>query len=334
MTITVYSSLDTGAPALPSTAGQRFFDNLRLILLACLVNGYGSKPAAGWTLVQDHADGFTLSNGEGFINIVNVSNSTVAIYLMETVTDGSAALAVGDNRRSGPWYEAQSVSGRQYLYTPYFSGTQTNKHWAVVADGRTATLQFYSYTAAVDTTTSFSGAFHFGAYRPAFGGSGFCALGGNVTSNGYPVMASPSGVTAGTVLRNPFTGAVDQGVSPGYRVGVAMETVNAGLYAKVQLAPTILRPVRASIMARGVGVSGSTSGNADANCGLLRGLIAEPALTDARLSKVLPFLGIATPVYQDKLRPLTLPNGKQWVPLFYDTADLEAFISLDPADWE
>ncbi|MFD1691232.1 hypothetical protein ACFSHR_05700 [Azotobacter chroococcum] len=66
----------------------------------------------------------------------------------------------------------------------------------------------------------------------------------------------------------------------------------------------------------------------------MRGLIAEPSLSDVYLSKVLAVLGIGSPVWQDKLRPLTLPNGKQWVPAYYSAADLGAFVSLDSADWE
>lgn len=42
--ITVYRSDDVGAPTLSGTAGH-----LNNVLTACLVNGYGSQPAAGWT---------------------------------------------------------------------------------------------------------------------------------------------------------------------------------------------------------------------------------------------------------------------------------------------
>ena len=83
MTIRYYSSLDDGAPLLPAVSSQRFIDNLRIVLINCLVTGYASKPGAGWTLAHDHPDGFTLSNGEGYINFVSVNSSNVAIYLLE-----------------------------------------------------------------------------------------------------------------------------------------------------------------------------------------------------------------------------------------------------------
>lgn len=44
MTVRIYSSADASAPTLTGEA-----DSLNALLLACLVNGYGAKPAAGWT---------------------------------------------------------------------------------------------------------------------------------------------------------------------------------------------------------------------------------------------------------------------------------------------
>lgn len=68
MAITHYSSLDAGAPVLSGSV----YNRVKQILLACLVNGYGSKPAAGWTIGHQSADGngFSLGNGDGFINLV------------------------------------------------------------------------------------------------------------------------------------------------------------------------------------------------------------------------------------------------------------------------
>lgn len=44
MGVTVYRFDDAGAPTLSAAAGA-----LISVLDACLVNGYGAKPAAGWT---------------------------------------------------------------------------------------------------------------------------------------------------------------------------------------------------------------------------------------------------------------------------------------------
>lgn len=50
MTVRLYSSTDVGAPTLTMASGS-----LVAVLDACLVNGYGTKPSAGWT--KPFADG-------------------------------------------------------------------------------------------------------------------------------------------------------------------------------------------------------------------------------------------------------------------------------------
>jgi hypothetical protein len=335
MTVRHYSSLDTGAPVLPSVSGQRWIDNLKLILKACLVDGYGTKPAAGWTVGHEHADGFSLSNGEGFINFVSVSSTAVAVYLMETITDGSTALAGGYNRRSGPWSDGAADAGRQYVYAFYMSSTYANKQWCVVADNRTATLAWQANSTAVDVTANsiYAGVLHFGAYLPAMGGSGFCAIGGNVSASAYPATNNTSQTSAvGTVLRHPMTGVVAQGASPNYRAGVATDGATTP-QSKSVLAPGALRPVRVSLMGRGAGVSGSTSAFNDTHCGVLRGLLADPGVADAYASKMFPALGISNPTSSDKLRAMTIPGGRQWVPFYPHDMDLGMFASLDAADW-
>ena len=112
MTIRIYSSLDTGAPILPNRSSQRLIDNLLIVLKACLVDGYTGKPSAGWTLAHAHANGFSLSNGEGIISFVHNAANAVQVYLMEAITNGSAALPEGVNRRSGPWFEGATTSNR------------------------------------------------------------------------------------------------------------------------------------------------------------------------------------------------------------------------------
>lgn len=327
MTIRVYSSLDTGAPALPSVSSQRLFDNLRLVLLACLVNGYAGRPAAGWTVIHDVADGFSLSNGEGVINLVAVSNQAVAVYLMEAVTDPSTALAGGVNRRSGPWYEGQSVTGRQFFYLPAFASTAANKGWVLVADAHSVTLSLQGSSTAVDMGTGNAGMLHFGRYYPALGGVGFIALGGRVGSTAAPDFFKSNSM--GTSLRNPYTGAADQGVEPNYWPAVPVDS-SATASARARFQPRVMRLVRLGVMGHGVGVSLSASQPAYA--GTLRGLVGDPTLSETRLSQVLPALGVSSPTGADRLRALTV-GGRSFVPL-YPANELGAFVSLDAADWE
>lgn len=334
MTIRHYSSLDTGAPVLLSSSGRRLIDNLREVLTACLVTGYNDKPAAGWTLEHEHADGFTLSNGAGFINFVSLNTTTVEVYLLEALTDTSAAKVEGYNRRSGPWYEGQAEPARQYFRINYFTSTYANKLWSVVADEKTVTFLGHAYGSNLDANTNESGALHFGEYLSAIGSPGFCAIGGSISSGGVPYMTSSSSSGhCGTVLRNPFTGLAEQGAAPGYRASGGRETAPS-LESRPRFVVNRLRPYRVALIGTGVGVSLSTSTTKAAYCGTLRGLLVEPALGETYLSQVLPALGVSAPTLSDKVRVLNLPGGRQWVPLFTHTSDSGLFVSLDPADWE
>lgn len=330
MTIRYYSSLDDGAPLLPAVSSQRFIDNLRIVLINCLVTGYASKPGAGWTLAHDHPDGVTLSNGEGYINFVSVNSSTVAIYLLEALTDTSKAEVQGYNKRSGRWSEGSALSDRHYHSASGFYGATANKGWSVVADGKTATLQWLGGSAALDVGSG-GGVLYFGRYWASFGDAGFCTLGGSVSSGQQPYFSASE---SGTALRHSFDGTVAQG-EPRYRAGLFSESNRSSLQSVLNPAglPSV-RPARVALVGYGTVLSGSIDASSGRHCGRLRGLLCEPSLSAAYVSKVLPLLGVANPVWQDKLRPLTLPDGRQWVPLYPHIGDLGCFVSLDPADWE
>lgn len=333
MAITVYSSLDAGAPVLPSVSSQRLIDNLRLILKACLVDGYAGKPAAGWTVGHDVADGFSLSNGEGFINFVHNATTSVVAYIMEAITDPTTALAGGYNRRSGPWFDGESTTSRQFIYNTGFSGAAASKQWVVVADDKTAVICFAGGSTTVpDVAVNYAGGLYFGRYLPYSGGTGFCCLGGGASATATMLMTSTA-TNVGTTLRNPFSGAVVQGAAPGYRVSLAADNANPTVRNRTTFYVNHLRLFRAVMLGVGVGVSGSTTAADGVNCGLLRGILQDPSLGDTRLSQTLQALGVSSPSYDDRVRPLTLPNGQQVVPLYPHTADGGLLISLDPADW-
>lgn len=334
MTIRVYSSLDTGAPALPSTGAQTFYDNLRLVLLSCLVTGYGSQQSAGWELVHDVPGGFSLSNGEGVINFVKSGDSAAAIYLLESISDASAALLAGANRRSGPWVDGSASSERQFYYAETFRSTYENKAWLVVADAKTVTVTMYARDLNLDAFNGCAYALHFGRFYPAFGGPGFCALGGGTDLWTLPHMARPNASAPGTVLRNPFTGVIDQGAAPGYRMALAPQASSVRRTSRTRVEPGRLRLIRAAIACRGADLSGSTGNLLDAHAGVLRGIVFDPALADCQFSRVLAALGISSPALNQRIQPITLPDGTQVISLYTAEDDLGAFVSLNPADWE
>lgn len=326
MTVRAYSSLDSGAPAL---SGSRLIDRLRQVLMACLVDGYGSKPGAGWTVGHNHADGFSLGNGEGFINFVHQSGSVVTVYVMESITSGAAALAVGDNRRSGPWYEGSTQTGRQYLVC----GSVVNgssPHWSVVADALTVSLLVSGSAASADLSGVAGNAatLHFGRYINPSGLHAFCSLGGSPVTSG----ANDAWGFQGMALRHPLTGVVEQGLDPRYRASAAAFSNAGGATARNSNVIDKLHPVRAAIECYGAGVSGGTNTSAAIYAGRLRGIIADPFMACLPASQLLPLLGGAN-TWQGRVTLLTLPGGKQVMPFMPTTAERSAFVSLDPADW-
>ncbi|SDH49644.1 hypothetical protein SAMN05216272_101798 [Pseudomonas panipatensis] len=298
--------------------------------MACLVNGYGSKPAAGWSVGHQSADGqgFSLGNGDGYINFVASGSNIVQVYIMETITDGTTALAAGANRRSAGWSDGTSSTERQVFYHPY-GVLSTNPHWVVAADEKTVSICYGGGITTSDASNAYYGTAHyFGRYINALGLTGpaeFVSLGGNYATG----IAPFGGGLYGMALRNPFTGLIDQGASPRY--GASNATFAGGLVGAVgKLVPDRLLLFRGALTCYGTGLNGTTGARAYA--GQLRGLLSEPALCGSLLSSVLPLFG-ASDTWQSRVKPLALPGGKQIYPMFANSQDQGFFLSADPGDW-
>ncbi|ASL26977.1 hypothetical protein [Azotobacter chroococcum] len=325
MTVRFYSSFDTGAPA---QQGSRTIDYVKAILKACLVNGYGSKPAAGWSIGHEHADGFSLFNGTGYINLVANGAQTYTAYIMEAITDGSTALAGGVNRRSGSWYDGAATTARQQFYTSSFY-TQTNPHWYVVADEKTCIFMWGSFQSTLDGSPSYCAAHYFGNYVTDLGQEDFCSMGGantSSTSTGTRLFGY-----SGMVLRNPYTGLVDQGSDALY-AALGACFVSGGVVSLAQYQLNELTLVRSRVWGYGTTLVGSSSVTLACSCGRLRGLMTDPVLTHVYASKALSLFGVAD-TWQGRIQPITLAGGKQLVPCWPNTGDMGYFVSLDSADW-
>lgn len=326
MTIRVYSSLDTGAPALSGSP----YNRIKQILMAALVNGYGSKPAAGWTVAHETEHGFSLGNGDGFISFANQIgyDNAYSVKIMETVTGHLNGHATGLNERAEALH-----------YNLGYTGSYA--HWYVVADEKTVIYCIGGGSTTADLTDTFEGALgsahYFGSYLNGSGlGPTFCSLGGSLGASPWiPLLRATSNTARGSVLRNPFTNLVEQGASPRYAVafngyrGPAPGAAEVASVIKLQH----LTPVRAAIMCYGAGLSGSESESSMVFAGRLRGVIGEPVLAGARLSNVLALFDLPN-TWERRVQPITLPNGKQWMPLYPCLRDGGYFVSLDPADWE
>jgi hypothetical protein len=142
----VYSSKDAGLPAFyitPISSLQRF-NNYKLIFKACLVDGYGSRPAAGWTLVDEGDQFLVLRNASG--NYVTISSGyyqnstnlayhgTFRVYLHATYTGiNSSGVPQGQGVVSG-------TSGAATLPVHFGSDLfywYSHSRWVMLADERT-----------------------------------------------------------------------------------------------------------------------------------------------------------------------------------------------------
>lgn len=330
MTVRMYSSLDTGAPDLSGANTPRLLDTLRIILRACLVDGYGAKEAAGWAMGHQVENGFSLSNGEGVINFVHVNGANVEIYLMESINDPSTPLAGGVNRRSGFWFDGETTTSRQVFYSSALGSIA--KSWALVADDKTVTVMVQAGVSVVNNTNSaYAGALHFGRYFPVLGGVGFCVLPGNAQYGSVNFWANTG--QPGTCLRNPFTNLITQGAAPGYVLGNYPGINRTQSIQFPTFMPRVLQFYRAGLLAGGMGMSGATFSPATSiYAGALRGLLVDPFVGIASLSQILGALGVASPVANDRLKAVTV-GGKTYWPLSPHTSDLCGFVSLEAEDW-
>lgn len=330
MTVRMYSSLDTGAPDLSAANTPRLLDTLRIILRACLVDGYGAKEAAGWAMGHQVENGFSLSNGEGVINFVHVNTVNVEIYLMESINDPSTPLAGGVNRRSGFWFDGETTTSRQVFYCS--AAGSVIKSWSLVADDKTVTMMVQGGAIQVDNANSaYAQALHFGRYFPVLGGVGFCVLPGNAqysTGNFWRSTSQP-----GTCLRNPFTNLITQGAAPGYILGNPPGIVRTASMQVPTFMPRVLQFYRAGLLAGGIGLAGAAFSPANSiYAGALRGLLVDPFVGIASLSQILGACGVASPVANDRLKAVTV-GGKAYWPLSPHTSDLCGFVSLEAEDW-
>lgn len=87
---TVYHRDDAGAPTFAFSTDRSniaHFTALKTILKACLVFGYGGRPAAGWELIAEGARYIVLRNGpaSGYVCLTSVSEY-VTVHLAATFT--------------------------------------------------------------------------------------------------------------------------------------------------------------------------------------------------------------------------------------------------------
>jgi hypothetical protein len=153
MAVTVYRSTDSSAPTLSGTAGD-----LVNVLDKCLVAGYGSKTAAGWTkpFTGTNAAVFRMGGGNQFYLDVNDNAPGAATGQEARLRGYETMTAVATGTNAFPT-AAQLASGIVIRKSAAASGT--TRVWTLIADDRT----FYLLIQAGDSAGVWYG-FTFGDF--------------------------------------------------------------------------------------------------------------------------------------------------------------------------
>ena len=356
MPLTVYTHFDTGAPTLSGTTA---LSKMRDVLKACLVDGYGDKPAAGWTMPHDVSGGFSLSNGDGVVSFTAraTDHNSLDVYVMESITDASTKIPSGVNRRSGVWSDLENAgtSVRHYLvFNPSSSQAGFNyslhgNKWTVVADEKTCIAYLYGLNSSGQVqefvnSSSTSTCIYIGKYWPYSGAlvgpETFIAIAGNRGTNqpggGFDYTnATPSNTAQlnTSLLRNPFTGTQTLGSSLILGATATKGEPSAGQE------PTTPIPDRlcfSRLRLRGVGsnLNGATISTQTSGLGTLRGVVAENDLSYATPQSWLGSLsGKPTAAIPEVFAGIDLPGGVKVVPLFSGIYNPARFVLADPAFW-
>lgn len=212
---TVYHRDDAGAPVLSYGAGGAVgFVAFKAILKACLVNGYGSKPSAGWELITEDTNYLVLRNGNhtGYVCFTWLTGTNyVTIYLAETYSGVVNSVMQGAGLKTGI---ASSNSAPHRFYVSMFANSSVGGTWFMVADAKTFVLCAPSNGGSPGTVQS-TGVGDYGLmlYVGEDSSGYFIAMGGINSSSDANPITNFSGLNGFTSLRNPATGLLVDGGS-------------------------------------------------------------------------------------------------------------------------
>lgn len=132
MTVTVYTSADGSAPSLTGAVGS-----LTALLDAVLVNGYGSKSAAGWTIA------YTTTNKRVYRNSTASGNTGMYLYIDDTGPSTAkearacgyqAASGVGAGTGQFPTSAQLALGSGAVIWRKSTTADGTARNWTIVAD--------------------------------------------------------------------------------------------------------------------------------------------------------------------------------------------------------
>lgn len=246
----VYHSGDTSAPSLSGTSGA-----LITVLDACLVNGYGTKPGAGWTKpFADSASVAAYRQATGSMLYLSVRDSDAGLFhtavsaeaqftgyeTMSTVDVGTGAFPTASQ---GP---GASISSSYLVIRKSKEISTTDRPWTIFADSSS----FYAFVSTGDTANIYYG-FAFGDIYSVHTGSDAykCMIVGRniqsssaVANEGLSLLTAISTVTPGhfiarswnqlgTSITCSVSGDATKGSSTALFGNIAeINSVNGGLY--------------------------------------------------------------------------------------------------------
>lgn len=213
---TVYHRDQPGAPELVYHTGANniaHFTSMKIILKACLVDGYGAQVAAGWELINEGERFLVLRSGNrsGYVCLTWIAGGVVRVYLAETYAGMTGDVMDGDGLKTGT---AANNSLPQALPASYLARDTNTTVWTLVADERTFTLSMMSQDrvgafelvdALLDYNTSIT--LHVGEDRAgnfvSAGGAAYAGNGSHLAYGGF------NGLEGFTALKNPATGLLN-----------------------------------------------------------------------------------------------------------------------------
>lgn len=189
MTVRIYKSTDASAPVLTGQVGK-----LTDLLDAILVNGYGAKTAAGWTIA------YTGTNKRAYLQNLTGANNPAGMHLYVddngTGTGGAKEARVcGFETMSAitptgtgqfPTGAQSTIGSGQLVIRKSGSADATARAWTCIADGQT----IYLFTETADTTVPLGAMpFVFGdffSYKPS-DEYAVCIIARNIENSGSSI---------------------------------------------------------------------------------------------------------------------------------------------------
>ncbi len=149
MAVTVYKSTDASAPTLSGTAGD-----LTTLLDAVLVNGYGSKAAAGWTIDKTASNKRIYKQAGGnqlFLRVRDNSGGTGGAQEAQ-IRAGEADSDVDTLTNGMPTSGQSALTDNSLIVRKSVAANGTTRSWIVVADTKT----LYMFIATGDNAGVYS----------------------------------------------------------------------------------------------------------------------------------------------------------------------------------